>query len=511
MEIIFQKDKNRYELRCSFEERNLAKTFHFKWCAESNTWFAPDWYIAFKAYKRLKLIQQPFREILELEQYLCAYNNSWALSPKKYQNNQLEDFQKAGVEEMLKRGKFILLADEQGLGKTIQAIEYFKHHPTAKKALVIAPATLKINWEREIKKFYSESSKVKIMRGSKDTIDGDFEFVIVNYDLLNSPIIISEIEKFNADIVFGDEIHFAKNLEAKRTKKAFEIAKKARTFVALSGTPIPNRPIEIFPLLKNFSPTTLGIYVDQRRFEYRFCAGFEDKWGFNNSGASNLDELGERMRATCMVRRLKKDTIGTKKLPPKIIAFEADSETQVLVLKEKEIAAEFLKKNKEVPTVGEIAEIRQQLALHKLPLAIQFIEDLLLSNAKVIIFAHHRVIISLLRDHFQRRFAVVVAGGMTDKAKQIAVDAFQKDPNCEIFIGQIKAAGVGLTLTAGTEEVFVETSWAPGDIEQCMDRSDRYGQTRDVQAWFLTTENSLEEHMLKVAFDKANNINKIMN
>lgn len=510
MEITFQNDRNRYELLCSFEERNQAKTLGFKWCAEANVWFARDWYAAWKAYIKLKQTNLP-----ALEKYSRNYQFSYSKTFGIFYKEHLRDFQNAGVEEMFCRKGFNLLADEQGLGKTVQALEFAKcvleGSKEPRKILVIAPSSLKINWEREAKKFDDKSIfKIQILRGTKALIeDAATNLVIVNYDLLSSGIIFSELERYNADLVVGDEIHLTKSPKAIRSQRAFSIAKTAKKFVALSGTPIPNRPIEIFPLLKTFCPEALGPYADQRRFEYHFCAGFQDKWGFNNSGASNLEELGERLRATCMTRRLKKDTIGNNKLPPQILAFEADAATKALTLKEHELAAEFLKKNKEIPNIGEIAEIRQELAMRKLPLAIQFVKDLLLSNNKVVVFAHHRAVIAELLSNFAEN-SVVVMGGLSEKQKQNAVDSFQNDQSVEVFIGQVQAAGVGLTLTAANQVVFVESAWSPGDIDQCIDRCDRIGQTKWVQARFLVIEDSLEEHMLKVAFDKAKNINKIM-
>ena len=512
MEIFFNHTRNRYELCCSFEERDQAKSSGFKWCPEFNVWFARDWYAAWKAYLK---IDASHLQIPDLEKYSrnlkLSYSTSFGIFEKKY----LKDFQNAGVEEMLCRKGFNLLADEQGLGKTIQVLEFakfaIKGSQKSVRVLVIAPSSLKINWQREAKKFDSKDVfKIEILRGTKAKIEyPDTNLVIVNYDLLSSGIVFDQLEKYDAHLVLGDEIHLTKSATAIRTKRTFSIAKKAKKFIAISGTPIPNRPIEIFPLLKTFCPEALGHFADQRRFEYHFCNGFQDKWGFNNSGASNLEELGERLRATCMIRRLKKDVLGNNKMPPQILAFEADAATRTLTLKEHELAAEFLKKNKEIPNIGEIAEIRQELAMHKLPLAIQFIKDLLLSNNKVVVFAHHRAVIAELLLNFAEN-SVAVMGGQSEKQKQNAVDSFQNNPAVEVFIGQIQAAGVGLTLTAASQVVFVESAWSPGDIDQCVDRCDRIGQTKWVQARFLVIEDSLEEHMLKVAFDKAKNINKIM-
>jgi SWI/SNF-related matrix-associated actin-dependent regulator 1 of chromatin subfamily A len=516
MEIFFNHTRNRYELSCSFEERDQAKCLGFKWCPEFNVWFARDWYAAWKAYLKVDTAHRKKPELEKFSRNLeLSYSTSFGIFEKKH----LKDFQNAGVEELLCRKGFNLLADEQGLGKTIQVLEFAKfaiknsqtRFVKPNKVLVIAPSSLKINWQREAKKFDSEDIfKIEILRGTKAKIENpDTNLVIVNYDLLSSGIVFDQLEKYNADLVLGDEIHLTKSPNAARTKRTFSIAKKAKKFIAISGTPIPNRPIEIFPLLKTFCPEALGHYADQRRFEYHFCAGFQDKWGFNNSGASNLEELGERLRATCMIRRLKKDVLGNNKMPPQILAFEADATTMALTLKEHELAAEFLKKNKEIPNIGEIAEIRQELAMRKLPLAIQFIKDLLLCNNKVVVFAHHRAVIAELLSNFAEN-SVAIMGGLSEKQKQNAVDCFQNDPSIQVFIGQIQAAGVGITLTAASQVVFVESAWSPGDIDQCVDRCDRIGQTKWVQARFLVIEDSLEEHMLKVAFDKAKNINKIM-
>jgi len=507
MQLTFH--NNQYILNCSYEERHLPSKLGFKWDGSLNAWATQDWYKAWKV---------PNQNLPQLQKYNKQFISSRRETPQGLvQASHLVPFQQAGVEEiMTRKSRLIILADEQGLGKTLQVIEFLRvcSIPVNRKFIIIPPATLKINWSREIARFDRAGIfKVKILRGRKAIIDDPkTNVVIVNYDLLSSGIIKDQLMNFDAQVIVADEAHLIKNADALRTKAVYNIAEKALKFITVSGTPIPNRPIEIFGLLKKFSPETLGVYADKRRFEFKFCAGHESKWGFDNSGASNTEELGERLRATCMIRRLKKDVLKDfkHKLPPSIIVFEADKTTAKLVKREQELAAEFLKKNKEIPQIGEIAELRQQLALKKLPLAFQFIDEILLEKNKVVLFAHHSIIIDALKEHFAAWKPVIIRGGMTDTAKQKAVDSFQNDKSCSIFIGQIQAAGVGITLTAASRIVFVESSWSPGDIDQCIDRCDRIGQTESVRADFLTIEDSLEEHMLKVAFDKAYNINKIM-
>lgn len=533
MQISFDQSKNRYYLDCTFEERNIAKQYKFKWDIEENRWFTDNWYNAFIIQKRLReeIVDLPtggkgyrsHASCSELQRFDMAFHNSFSNCSKfnlKDKTNELFSFQRQGVTEIVNRDSNILLADEQGLGKTAQAIVSIRNMNDP-YVLVICPASLKINWQREFEVWLSDlqENEIQIIRKGKDIIDQSRRIIIVNYDLLKSRLTADQLKEYDADVVILDEAHYLKNGSALRTKAALKLAKAARKTIAITGTPVLNRPIELYPLLNAISPETIAPYNDYRRFAFRFCGAYQGKFGFNVDGAINLEELNTRLRATCMIRRLKKDVLDQlpDKMPSQIIAFEQDKDTKAIIKKEKTLDIEDLKKHPEKMNVGEVAKLRHELALAKLPKCIEYIEERLLSGNKIVIFAHHRdVIIQLANNFHNPKYKDgfcnhrKMIGGMSDYEKQEAIDTFQNNKQCKVFIGQIQAAGVGITLTAASDVIFVESSWTPGEIDQCIDRCHRIGQKSSVTSTFLTVENSIEETMLKVVFDKRKIINQIL-
>lgn len=514
MELTYENGK--YYMTCEYSQRDAVRKMGFKWCDETKKWFTPSWWVA---------MQAPCNKPSAIQEKMLRLNRSYSQKSQGIvRNPKLMEFQKAGVEEIMNRQN-VLLADEQGLGKTIQVIEYLNIANIAgnRRVLIICPASLKLNWQRELLRFGSKFSfYAKVIRHGKDKIVGrsvitgeKHNVVIVNYDLLKSPIVLDEIIAFNPTDVIGDEAHYLKNAKTSRAKLVAKIIAKAKKVILVTGTPILNRPIEVHNLLKMISPDTMAPYEDYRRFAYRFCEAHEGRWGFDVSGASNVEELGGRLRATCMIRRLKKDVL--EQLPEKtlqIIPFEQDKHTKKII-EQKEYRYTFniedLKKHPEKGGVGELAEIRHELALAKLPESINYIYDLMESVDKLVIFAHHRDVIDHLHGMLKVYKPVVLTGGMSAEHKQKAVDSFQNDNETRIFIGQIQAAGTGLTLTKASDVVFVETSWVPGEIHQAIDRCHRIGQKSNVTARFLVVEKSLDEHMLKTIFDKEKIISKIAN
>lgn len=507
MQITFDQTKKRYYFDCTFEERNIPKQHGFKWCVVENRWFTDNWYIAFKAYPTINIYS---RELYSKHQSFQLSSSKNAIS--SIHNFRGFDFQHRGIFEIGEREN-ILLADEQGLGKTAQAIIGAIHSHFVPCFIILCPSSLKINWQREFLKWSDISeSEIQIIRKGKDTIDQNKRVVIVNYDLLKSRYIFDQLQEYDADVIILDEAHYLKSPTALRTKTALKLTKASRKTIAITGTPVLNRPIELFPLLNAISPETIAPYNDYRKFAYHFCKAYTDHWGhFNVDGADNLEELNIRLRATCMIRRLKKDVLDQlpEKMPPQIITFEQDSATKAIIKSEKKLDIEDLKRYPAKMNIGEAAKLRHELAIAKLPKCIEFIEERLMNGNKLVVFAYHRDVISRILEAFKLESAWVV-GGMTDDTKQCHIDNFQNNPHCKIFIGQIQAAGVGITLTAASDVIFVENSWTPGEIDQCIDRCHRIGQKNSVTTTFLTVENSIEETMLKVVYDKRNNINQIL-
>ena len=293
---------------------------------------------------------------------------------------------------------------------------------------------------------------------------------------------------------------------------------KAKRRLFLTGTPILNRPKEIWSLISSLDPVTYNSYY---RFAYRYCGAHKGRFGFDDAGATNLDELQNKLRSTIMVRRLKADVL--KDLPAKrrqIIEFpkngatvQIDNEVKVMSrameqLHHLRVAVELSKASDDInvykdavnklrdgasAAFQEIAIARRDTAVAKIPYVLEHLKN---CSGKVIVFAHHHVVIDALYESLGKE-AVKVTGSVNMTARQEAVDRFQNDPSCLFFIGNIKAAGVGITLTAASHVVFAEITYTPADLLQAEDRAHRIGQKESVLVQHLVLEGSIDSNMAR--------------
>lgn len=453
-------------------------------------------------------------------------------------------FQKAGIAYALGRPA-VLIGDEMGLGKSVMSVGIMNATPGLKRALIICPASLRLNWKREIEKWLTHDLTVGVAQG-KHWPDADI--VVRNYDILKN--FADELDR-EWDVLVVDECHYLKNPKAKRTKAVLGYwdAKAKRAIpgieaarrVFLTGTPIVNRPIELWPLLKALDPQGLG--RGWKSYVERYCNGHQKKAGrrgpivWDVSGASNLPELQDRLRETLMVRRLKADVLT--ELPSKrrqVIELPANGAARTLKAEQKAWAAtqaelEGLRAAVELAKASddeadhkaaikalregeraaftEMSKLRHETALAKVPYVV---EHLLNATDKVVCFAHHKDVIKAIVEalHEADEKVVVVTGDTPMKARQDAVDSFQHDSSVRFFIGNIQAAGVGLTLTAASHVVFAELDWVPGNMSQAEDRCHRIGQTDSVLAQHLVLEGSLDAHIAKVLVEKQEVIDKAL-
>jgi SWI/SNF-related matrix-associated actin-dependent regulator 1 of chromatin subfamily A len=447
-------------------------------------------------------------------------------------------YQRAGILYGVDRAN-VLIADEMGLGKTIQGIGIANADPLVTSVLIICPASLKINWQREWQKWDVKGLTVGIANGAFPST----QVVIVNYDILKKHR--AAIDARHWDMMIADEVHYCKNPKAQRTALVFggkdiqPITADRRVF--LTGTPIVNRPVEMWTLIQALDPQGIGSHFF--RFAMRYCAAKQKRAGnkmvWDFSGASNLPELQDKLRERFMVRRLKCDVLTD--LPPKtrqIIALPVPPEFQHLVSSEREdfdafedamenlradidlaeaagdevartIAADALKAAAKT-AFTEMSGKRHEVAMAKVPAVIGHVTDLLESTPKVLVFAHHIDVIDALMDGLALFNPVKVTGSCSMDQRQAAVDALQKDPNCRVFIGNIKAAGVGLTLTEANTVVFAELDWTPAAMSQAEDRAHRIGQRDNVLVQHLVFDGSLDSVIAKKLVAKQNIIDRAL-
>lgn len=416
-------------------------------------------------------------------------------------------FQRAGVENIEMSNGRHLLTDDMGLGKTPQALAYLQLHPEMRPAIIVVPASLKINWSREIRKFMTNPERVAILAGQTPdkALLADSTILIINYEILTHWY--EALAELEPQVLIVDEAHKIKNPKAQRTQaivghyksKMKGLAHIAKAYIPMTGTPIRNRPMELFTHLNAIDPKAWGNW-------YQFATkynGFIRGQGLGR--AQNLGELHERIKPY-VTRRTKAEVM--QELPSKLrttIVLEFDES-------ERKLHDDFLAEAQMLSGANHLAMIekaKQAAARGKMDACIKWITEFLESGEKLIVFATHREITSILWEQFKER-AVMVRGGISQKKRQEAVDQFQNNPLINLFIGNIQAAGVGLTLTAASNVAIIEFPWTPDDVEQAIDRCHRIGQTQSVTAWHLVAENTIEEHIVALLQEKAEVIHQVM-
>jgi SWI/SNF-related matrix-associated actin-dependent regulator 1 of chromatin subfamily A len=424
----------------------------------------------------------------------------------KYSHRPPLEHQKEAVQKLVENKKFIL-ADDMGLGKTTSTI-IASLESGSKKVLIICPATLKINWKREIEN-YSDKS-VYIAEGKNFSTDADF--VIINYDIIKNFHDTkkkgeSQILDANFDLVVVDEAHYIKNATAQRTKLINDLVKKVDRLWLLTGTPMTSRPIDYFNLLSLIESPVAKNWM---AYAIRYCQGYQFNVGgrkvWNVMGASNLEELRDRTSGL-ILRRLKENVLD---LPDKIIT------PVYLRLKSKmyeEIMGEYYDwydKNPEeskslTVQFTKLTKIRQVIADEKISQTIELAENIVEQGKKVIIFCNFTDSLNKICEHFGKA-AVKVDGSMSKPERQHSVDSFQENDKIKVFVGNIKAAGVGITLTAAEAVIMNDLSFLPSDHAQAEDRAYRYGQKNNVLVYYPIFENTIEG----IIYDILNNKKQVI-
>jgi SWI/SNF-related matrix-associated actin-dependent regulator 1 of chromatin subfamily A len=424
----------------------------------------------------------------------------------KYSNRPPLEHQKESIQKLVENKKFIL-ADDMGLGKTTSTI-IAALETGAKKVLIICPATLKINWKREIENYTDRP--IFIAEGKKFSTEEDF--VIINYDIIKNfhdpkDKENSLIARAGFDLVIIDEAHYIKNAQALRTKLINDIVKKIDRLWLLTGTPMTSRPIDYYNLLHLVDSPVANNWM---AYVIRYCAGYQFKAGprkvWNVMGSSNLEELRDRTSST-ILRRLKENVLD---LPEKIIT------PVYLRLKSKEYEEvmgeyyDWYDKNPEeskslTVQFTKLTRVRQIIANEKVKETIEIAENIIEQGKKVIIFCNFTESLNMIKEHFGKT-AVKLDGSMSQKERQLSVDEFQNNEKIKVFVGNVKAAGTGITLTAAEVVIFNDLSFLPSDMAQAEDRAYRYGQKNNVLVYYAIYDNTIE----KIIYDIVNEKKKVI-
>lgn len=430
-----------------------------------------------------------------------------------------------GVAFLLGRRRSIL-ADDMGLGKTRQSIIALTEAAPEGPWLVVAPASVKRNWAREILAIRPNDS-VHVVGPAPLPPAGFRGWVVINYDLLGRHV--DGLAAASWEGLVFDEAHYLKNHTSQRSRHAARLVHAApgAAVHALTGTPLTNRPRDLFPLLQLVGHPMGRSFLS---FAKRYCAAEHNGFGWVTDGASNLEELRVQLHGV-MLRRVKDDVLD---LPPKLRSWvpvpvpEGSGRRETRRVLETLLAGALGRvrgpEGEEGPArsrraggpgqdrlrlLADLTKARHAIALAKVPTTIEFVEGILAQGEKALVFSSYDEPVRRIADRFGAA-AVTLTGATPQARRQEFVDRFQSDPTARVFVANLVAGGVGITLTAARQVVFNDLDWVPANHWQAEDRAYRIGQTGTVNVTYLVGEGTIEEFVASTLHTKSDLIGAVV-
>ena len=515
MKLKYFPEKKEYIWRGAYADRHLPKNAGFLWNSLHKYWYTKSIFNAyvFKAYAVEDITKQHCTDIENnlLSSKCKTVKGKSIIAPIIAPVNcKFFPFQEAGIDyicQKLKERRVLLLADEQGLGKSIQAIGV-ANQLNFQRLLIICPASLRHNWGNEIWKWHKHNPGVDIILSGRQKISSTAT-VITSYEL--SKYIVGQ----DFDFIIIDEAHFLKNKAAIRTKTVLNkiVGSKitCKTPVLfLTGTPIPNNAAEFFPILNKCAPDLIEGKT-YWQFLNTYHHTLKTVFGTKITGYKNTEALNLRLRGSgFMTRRLKKNVLDD--LPAKsykMVVFSPTGKTRAIIKREKDFNVYEIAKTGLRPGTVEAesyAEARRLMGTAKVPQSIEYIKNLLdYEIEKIVVFAHHVEVVELMVEGLKEYHPVAIYGKTSINTRQTLVNCFQTDKNVRVFIGN-SAAETGITLTAAKDVVILEPDFVPGKNEQKIDRIHRIGQTKGVIVHQLVVEGSMDIEIYQIAARKREGI-----
>ena len=441
----------------------------------------------------------------------------------------LYEFQKEGIKFGLERKGRILLADEMGVGKTVQALGIALLYKEEWPILIICPSSLKFVWRDEILKWIPDINddkiNIQIFKSSKDDFKCGVKIYIMSYDLTIK--LEKKIIEKNFKFIIADEAHYLKSPDAKRTKCLMPIIKKSKRVILITGTPILAKPVELYPLLNMLRP---DLFHSFSTFGNRYCDPKRNFFGMDWTGSSHPKELNFILKHI-MIRRLKKDVMN--QLPPKKrqkIEIQTDSkiikQITAINLSSEKIMDKFNELNNTSINPNLVSYVNDEdiedgndnllnlfNKVYKLSAEAktsgvkEYIHYLIDNKCKFLIFAHHIVMLDAIEEEVKKLKVdyIRIDGKVKLEKRQEYVQKYQKDETCLVAILSITACYTGITLTAASTVVFSELHMTPAVMIQAEDRAHRIGQEHEcVNIHYLYGPDTIDEVLFKMLNQKQN-------
>lgn len=406
-----------------------------------------------------------------------------------------------------------LIADEMGTGKSFQALLYAVRHPEIRPIIIVCPASLKYNWQHECS--YHCGIKAEILETTKPPKHGfdlSNQVVIINYDILGPWM--DYLKKIKAMLIIFDESHYLISRYSKRSRMARMLSRKIPNALALTGTPLLNRPAELWTTLNILRP---DLFPSFQPFGEEYCSPKVTPWGVQYKGAVRLKKLHRILSENLMIRRKKEEVLTDLPSKQRIITTlplsnprEYNHALNDFLGWLKKTRPEKVRKAEKAEQVVKLGYLKRLAGTLKLPAVIEWISNFLQeSDSKLVVMAIHQEVIKRLQSKFSG-ICVVVDGKVKKEDRHLAVHKFQNDKRIRIFIGNLKAAGVGINLTAASTVALVELGWSPGEHLQGEDRAHRIGSKKDVKIFYLVAKDTIEVKLLKLLQEKQKILDSVL-
>lgn len=462
---------------------------------------------------------------------LRAIDASWVPTSERHievpADRELWDFQRASVSYALSR-KHTLIGDQPGLGKTPIAIAC-TNETQAERVLVVCPANIRPQWVTRIREWSTMQwpYHIHMISNSRRGVHPYAAWNVVSYELARTEAIFRALVEGWYGTLILDEAHYLKSVDARRTRAVFggadhrtgeALASRADHILALTGTPLPNRPREAYTLARGLCWDSID-YMSEDRFRERFNPSItrytEDGVPYTDERSGRHSELQNRLRANFMVRHLKRDVMPQLKMPVYDV-IELDETTKPI---KQALEAESLLnidpdafEDETIPVNGQVSTARYMMGMAMAPQVAAYIDMLIEGGEeKLVIGAWHHEVIDFLANHWKRHGVLVWQSGQ-DRRNEERKQQFINDTRFKIALGNMQVMGVGVDglQFVCNHALLAEADWTPGNNMQFFDRLDRGGQTRVVQGDIFVVPGSLAEKILGKALRKLHTTDKAL-
>lgn len=428
-------------------------------------------------------------------------------------------YQKEDAHRIEELGGRVLLATEMGLGKSLVSLLWYHLYCQNEPIVIVCPASIKWNWERECSKHFSLFSRV--LNGMKPpqrqqlSFDPSVHVTIINYDILGPWI--PYLKKLNPTLIIADEVHAIKERRTKRAKNLRKLCEDVPYFIALSGTPLTNRPAELWNILNLLRPDLYGSFI---KFAMAHCNPQRKPWGMEYKGAENLDKLHRNMSEHLMIRRRKADVL--KDLPAKARhAVLLDLEKPKEYATARDDFVRWLRKQAGTKITSSLraqmlvksGHLKRLAARLKLKSVFNWLDDFLEEGeSKLIVFGVHHEILDTLHERYSK-CSVLITGETIGELRQKRFDKFLRDGRTRLLIGNIQAAGVGWSAKGVSAVAFVEMGWTPAEHSQAEDRVHGIGRGKEgvrSQVWYLVAKDTIETRLCELIQQKQKVLDQVL-